>query len=557
MKRLPAVILFVLTALSLVTSVTGCRGAQRYDNRLVAADSLMRRFPDSALAVVEGCDGLTSEADLAYRALLLTQARYKSYIPATSDSAISRALAYYRAHSDDREKLTRAYIYKGAVMEELGHPDSAMLHYKHAEATAAPDDYFTLGYIKMRMGALYRDHYSMDGKHIKKYEEALSFLNRTDNKHYQLVCMINLGSLYCLKAPQKADSLLNLALQMAIQIQDRENYVTAIQNLMKNDINRQKYDHALSLIHQVMSMKTMPGTSVPFCLYAAHVYARKQMPDSATMFLALVEGIPLDNEVDKVSYLEAQREIAMARGDSAGYLVWKSKCDRLTDSLQSVSTPLAILSVEDKIDHQSHVAAKQSHRASNQRNILLTSIVVLLLASGSVVFIHRRNSNDKQLKEMKKLLQSSESELLEIKHSLENLKMLDVKDEKMKGFLNSYMNLMRNFMDECYRLPNSKHTKKIREIIKFQKDTQDEWENLYGFIDMEYDGIISKTRADHPQLDDKDVLLIALSAMDFSCMQIAIIMGYSNQTSVGTIRKRLCEKMNLSGNLNDYISLFK
>ena len=171
MKRLWLVI---MTASVLVAVVTGCGGAGRYDARLVAADSLMQPDPDSALALVQAVPpgSLTREGDRAYRDLLLTQARYKCYITATSDSDINRALDYYRRHSGEREKLTRAYIYKGAVMEELGHPDSAMFYYKHAEATAAPDDYFNLGYVNMRMGALYRDHYSHDGKEIEKYELA-------------------------------------------------------------------------------------------------------------------------------------------------------------------------------------------------------------------------------------------------------------------------------------------------------------------------------------------------------------------------------------------------
>ena len=127
MKRLPVVILLVVALL--VTVVAGCGGMRRHDARLTAADSLMQSDPDSALAIVEAVcrDSLASEGDRAYRDLLLTQARYRCYIPATSDSDISRALAWYRAHDSEREKLTRALIYKGAVMEELSRPDSAML----------------------------------------------------------------------------------------------------------------------------------------------------------------------------------------------------------------------------------------------------------------------------------------------------------------------------------------------------------------------------------------------------------------------------------------------
>ena len=88
-------IIAVLT-LWLVAVVTGCDRAPRYDSRLVAADSLMQDAPDSALALVEAVapGSLKAEGDSAYHRLLLTQARYRCYITATSDSDINRALDY-------------------------------------------------------------------------------------------------------------------------------------------------------------------------------------------------------------------------------------------------------------------------------------------------------------------------------------------------------------------------------------------------------------------------------------------------------------------------------
>ena len=107
MKKLLAVILALLV---LGAVVPGCGGTHRYDGRLAAVDSLMKDNPDSALALVLALDtaDILAEGDRAYRALLLTQARYRAYVTATSDSDINQALAYFRAHPADREKLTRA-----------------------------------------------------------------------------------------------------------------------------------------------------------------------------------------------------------------------------------------------------------------------------------------------------------------------------------------------------------------------------------------------------------------------------------------------------------------
>ena len=554
-KQLLAVILAMLV---LGAVVPGCSDVPRYDSRLTVADSLMHDNPDSALAIIEAVnrDSLTTEHDRAYRDLLLTQARYKAYIPATSDSDINRALSYYKQHPKEREKLTRAYLYKGAVMEELGYPDSAMFYYKQAESTASPDDYFNLGYVKMRMGALYRDQHTMDGKHIEKYEEALECFKSTDNNHYQLVCMINLGSLYCLKAPHKADSVLSIALTLAEQIDDKENYVGAIQNLIKNDVNRGRYNHARGLIMKVMSMDN-PVINIPFCLYAAQTYACLQIPDSAELFLSLIGNNPIIDNIDRISFLEAKGDIALARKDTSVYLLMKSESKRIADSLQSLSTPLSIITTEDRIDRQSHLSSELSRQITANWNVILALMIMLILTVSLFIFIRRKKSHEKQLYQVKQILDSSESQLSEMRLSLENLSKLNIRESKLKVFLDSYMSLTRDMMEECYHQPDLKQTKKIKEVIKFQKNNKDEWEKLYGYIDLEYNGIISKTKDNYPQLNDKDLLLIALSAMDFSCMQIAIILGYSNQTSVGTIRKRLCEKMNIEGSLNDYISHFK
>ncbi len=185
MRHLLVVILLLMAGL--VATVTGCRGTRVPDDaRLVAADSLLASAPDSTLALVEALalDSLSTDGDRAYRDLLLTQARYKCYITATSDSDINRALGYYRAHSGEQEKLTRAYIYKGAVMEELGHPDSAMFYYRHAEATAAPDDYFNLGYTNLRIATLHREVFSQDTTAIFRYKEAIRYFTILNDTNY-------------------------------------------------------------------------------------------------------------------------------------------------------------------------------------------------------------------------------------------------------------------------------------------------------------------------------------------------------------------------------------
>ena len=122
---------------------------------LVELDSLIAAAPDSAAARLADwpADSLRTAGDRAYHALLLTQARYKAYIPLDSGSldTINLAVAHY-ADGHDPDKLMRSLLYKGCVFEELPRIDSAMYYYKAAEDHAARSgDTYYRGYALMRM----------------------------------------------------------------------------------------------------------------------------------------------------------------------------------------------------------------------------------------------------------------------------------------------------------------------------------------------------------------------------------------------------------------------
>ena len=183
----------------IIWSLVGCSSqSSRYDRRLVDADSVLRHHPDSALQLLDALDAnaLSSQADRAYHALLLSQARYRTYCRATSDSLINIALDYYQRHKNETEKLTRTYISKGGVMEELGQPEEAMTYYKHALAHASPNDAFNQGYARLRIGNIYRDHHVADSSDILLFKEALGYFKMVPDSFYIMTCLAQIGNSY-------------------------------------------------------------------------------------------------------------------------------------------------------------------------------------------------------------------------------------------------------------------------------------------------------------------------------------------------------------------------
>ena len=555
MKHLPVVILLMVAAL--VAVVTGCRGSRLHDDaRLVAADSLLTTAPDSALALVEALtpDSLTTEGDRAYRDLLVTQARYKCYITATSDSDINRALDYYRAHDDEREKLTRAYIYKGAVMEELGHPDSAMLYYKHAEATAAPDDYFNLGYVKMRIGSLYRDNYAMDGIHIKRFEDALDYLKQAGDTNYILRCMVNLGALYRLKKPTLSENILQEARDISRTSKDTSNYIHSTVDLLQTYYVQQKYPEALALIHELL---TLQNKRLDFSFYAnaADTYARLGLPDSAVMMINMTNQSERENVFNEMMYLESLGEIALARGDSTTYKWMDGKCKYMEDSLLALETPINIVKIEELQDKNF-----QQFKAAHEHAIFFRAIIitVALIAFVLLYVIYQYNKRNRRIDNIiKELRETSASQLNELSQMEQRIKQLNIQDAKLKEFFDSHTSLIRELVEECYHAPNSKLHSKLKEIIQYQGQNKSKWFRLQDYINTRYNNILSDAQKKCPKLNDRDLLLLTLSTLDFSCVQIALIMGYSNATSVGPIRQRLAQKLGLEGNLMQYIDEYR
>ena len=550
MKRLPLVILLVWV---LVAVVMGCGGAHRYDARLTAADSLMQPAPDSALALIEALppDSLTDEGDRAYRDLLLTQSRYRCYITATSDSGINRALAYYRAHSGEREKLTRAYIYKGAVMEELGHPDSAMYYYKHAEATAAPDDYFNLGYVNMRMGALYRDYYAMDGKDVNKYEEALECLNHTDYQVIRLKCMINLGSLYRLKQSQKAEQMLMQARDIARDLHDTASIIACEQNLISMYNYYGRYHESRPLVQEILSLGRQEDINTLFYTESAIMYLKIGEIDSVDYLLSFISGKTNGDFANELSRIQSLSELALARGDSMTYLQLEHQAKLISDSLL----------LNEKLNHISFTEqqmnksiAIQDHDKQKRHILWLVALFVAILLTGLLFYFHHIHRYDKIIKDFK---QQSDSQCNDMNALNRNIERLQIQDGQLKQFISTHLELMSEMIEACYHAPRNVLAKEIQRIVRFQDQNKHSWEKLYDYIDIEFNNIMTETRRNYPKLTDRDLLLLALTCLGYSCAQIAIIFDYANATTISSSRQRLAKKMGLNTTLKEYIEQFQ
>ena len=595
MKCIPVVILAVV---ALVAGVTGCDSMRRYDARLAAADSLMHTHPDSALAIVQAltADSLASEGDRAYRDLLLTQARYRCYITATSDSDINRALSYYRAHSGEREKLTRALIYKGAVMEELSHPDSAMLYYKQAEATADPDDYFNLGYINLRIAELYQVPDIEQNAVISRLKKAQYYFKHCFDTNYQIVATGTLGSYLFDTDKDSAIMLMDQAVELARAINSPEQYFYQ-SKLAGNCFYDSDYYHSKELAMDIIRNGRDYCEETQFYYYAAISFIKLGQLDSALWVQSI---IPEPQSLqDSLNYYILNAELAQAQGQLTEYHFNLAQSEIIHRKLLSISLESNhIKEAENNWDSMTNSLEIKKHT----RTVIVKIIVFGILSAIIGVIIlyllikrriqHYRNELDQAEHELIEMMSSS----LDVNSKLnaerkQHRAIIDEMDRKLNEVTKKYNQLAEHdndinqqaahiarirqtLLNDLYhkiRIKTSSQNKKRKTIslinlikemnekkaILHLKPDESFWNRLKQLVDIQFDGLASFMETNYPNLSIDDHRLLWMSCINISPQIIRLCLDYTNAGTVSNYKRKLIkEKIGRDVKFDEFVKMY-
>lgn len=306
------VILPFIATLVLLSFIACRQEPEAVSPKLVTLDSLCADAPDSAAVLLRDIpiDSLRSDADRAYHALLVTQADYKAYLPATSDSLINLATGYYERHHNnitDRERYVRALTYHGTVAEELGRPTDALLWLKKAENAVPDGNHFWRGYIAMRIAKLYHHEYDENRFDVDYYREAINQFAMIGDKHYRLVCDLALGEVYNANELNldSAEFFINHSLKLARELNDGKSFNVGIVNNISLLFKKEAYVQCAQLADSLISCEPGEMSSTPYC-YGSRAYIRIGQTDNA---LRLISQCPQPQDVpDSLHYATTKQE---------------------------------------------------------------------------------------------------------------------------------------------------------------------------------------------------------------------------------------------------------
>lgn len=551
----------IIVLLPVLTFMLSCHdgGTRRYDSRLATADSLLRcNDPDSTLRLLTAIDGATlpSAGDRAYHALLLTQAQYRCYEEITSDSTINVALDYYKHHDGEREKLTRADIYKGAVMEVLGDAEQAMYFYKQAQATVGADDLFNQGYIRFRMANIYRDHLVTDSSNIQLFKEALTYFRQIPDTTYMLMCMEEIGTSYYVKANKdSAFTYLYRAIDLAVQSNAVEEAYKNKMILAKLLIFNEKAQDIEAAKQLALSLNSL-SSSDELLMIASFALAKQEKPDSASFYLSQVAQERL-NEGLRVFYDNCLAEIARCRGDIKGYQYYFERANDLADSLVNNETQRQLREVEAKYDNEALKYEALRYKTNWQLSLMGALLAISALAIALLWLSRKAAQRKRQIATSEDTIEQLRSDAARLSLQLaENQTMNEELKTTIRNQIDTFTQLVEMHNTQFTRFPK-KFGELFRKTYSVNQPDVSFWSGIRAYADSTCSGIITHTLESNPPLTEADVNFLSLCCCDLPTTVIMACMGYNDLHSIYNKKRRIAKALGLEGKLDDYIMQFK
>ena len=561
----------VLATLLLAYCILAACTRSRPNAQLVQADSLMQKFPDSALHFLEKIrpEELNSLEDRAYYALLVTQVQDKNYIFQENDSLIRIAVQYYDSIKSTSMQA-KAHYYWGCIWRN-------------------------------------REIYPQA---LSRFFTAISYAQKASDHKLTGYIYNNIANLYFLqKLYEQADSIYQITETIAVQEKDSGLWADALsqQGMIAIDRGKEYYHeaeqkilHAFKISRHIAQKKMVAKTAYSLSL----LYGRMNMGEKAVEFAKLnLNNQETSNTLDRAHLVLGDAYYKTALYDSASIYLNKSLCSedeytkagaymRLADIAKKQGKLETALEMERKYSfYLNRVQQKQQNVAivTTEKNIIIqrkqleykanlnqfyhymiTGIAIFL----SLFFIlwkkHRKEKSNFEQKEIE--LNKKLEDLLQQKNEQINLLQEEIarhnnnqaERDSLKEELHKLKTERQALLNESYE--HSEVHVKMKRIIQAYKKTdkssehfnEEDWKQLIAETDVRWNNITIRLAAKYP-LSQDEICLCCLHLTDIPTSHFRYLMECSRDAIYKKGKRILEQKMKYTDksiSLRDFLEQF-
>ena len=513
---------------------------------LLQAEALMYTHPDSALQMLEAIpypERLTGQEQADY-ALLLTQARSRCRITATSDSLICIATDYYQ-HSDDHARKATALYYLGDVYTDMKRYTEAVVPLKQAEEVLHEAHPTTQSLVYSRLGYLNRKS--------SNYELALNY--------YKEALQINLAHHNDEWSVGNLTNILNLPLP---KIQDSVSvYIKQLEDMLPNarpDLQAKAYNN-IGVYYEDMQQKELAvayyqkairvSISVPYRAYSnlAKIYDSEGKTNRADSLYKIALQSPvwatqaLIYEALYNRYLHAERY-----QEAAAYM---KQYQLAIDSFYTQRQAQEIQELQAKYDYEVLAREKAEIESLLYRTALCLSLFILLSIGITLAWrFHWKRKRELHFHQLQgKICQIGllENEKQQMEKGIQELKeMLAYTKEINQAYVQQLENKHVTLKDvQALGL----YLRLLQDASLYNAST--DYPLLCHWLDIVSQQFASRLITQYPQLSLVESNLCCLKRLGLSIPQIAMALHVKDDSVIRNIY-RVCNRVKITKNKEEF-----
>ncbi len=521
--------------------------------QLLAVESIIEEYPDSALAVLKSMDSVSVhkiEETQALHALLLTQAFDKNYIDVKDDSLISIAVRYYE-ESDDIYHRMLAHFYHGRVLYNASkYPQSIVSTFKAYDEAKEIGDQYWLAMIARSISKIYNQTYSYI-ESLDYAKKALEHFRQTNKQKHMNWAYWNLAVAY--RNCKLWDDCIHTATQgldSAKKYNDIHLAHEQIRIIGSANFNAKRYPESIEAYSKLCCEY---NTATAFdSVFLGLCYKRTGNTDKADEILSA-----LPQNLDTYgSWL--QNELCIIKGDTiTAYNALLTLYNHSDNIIKTLMHQNMNGTVSKYFDAERKLEEAKADNATLRLWIFITLFVIIIIVFCIIAQQHSRKRceiNEKNLQivqNLKRTIALNESANSDLRQQISQI----IADDKHKHselqqqvttLLDSHFETLNKLCKMVYEKQSLKNSTQHISDAVFSMITDfanEKTETLEGVVNEYYDNAISELKQELPKLKEADYLLFIYSVLGFSSDAIAMLLKEEKTDSVYERKRRLKAKI--------------
>ena len=531
-----------ITVIILTLCVVACGRHSKHWETLAQVESYIEERPDSALKVLQGMDTTqfhSAESKVLY-ALLYTQAEDKNYIDYTDDSKIRIAVDYYKNSDDEYHKML-SYYYLARIQfnnKEYSNSITSLLHAEHVAIDLGDD--FHLGLIYRQFGDIYSMIYN--GIESLNYsQKSYEHFKKSGKENYSDWALWDIARAhYNCKDYESSIRTSNKIIELGHSRNNEILIADGLKLLGMSYYASGQFDRAIDAYSQVVTNYPSYMTAEDYSNLGSS-YNRVGNIDSARYYMNIVSKT--DSTLRWLPYT-----VSKSLGD------YKSAVEALEHEyeyqdqiIKAIVSQNVTETVSNYREYERIIQEREIQHEKTTKTIIVV-VFIMIIALSYIIISLRLKAQRKEI-ENNMLLASNLRNMLQVKESETN-SMQEVINNLFEQRFATIDKLSSDYYE--YQGTANEKQKIYTNVIKLvsglgsDKKTLMELEN---FINTYKDNLMTRFRAEFPDMKESDCILYLYAVAGFSSRAISIFIGEKLEV-VYNRKSRLKQKINRSASPN-------